>query len=251
MSTSIVPTKTDLGRKELNERSKRISQRHRTVLLLVDGKRPLSLVLSLAQQAGASTQYFEELLSLGLAELPEFLKAQVAPAEAPIAEAPIAEPATVEVLAQPAPPAAEPPPARPVKPEPRQDQEPENETRHVRRLGTRKPMTEAGLLPEIALGEPRSLESPVEEAADQPMVLQGRRLLQKVVQIAPPPVRFRVPSRLAKARTVADLGEMVDVIEQCMRRAGHSLVTGEAAAHLGDARELLGLGNTRIYEGGE
>jgi hypothetical protein len=83
------------------------------------------------------------------------------------------------------------------------------------------------------------------------MVRHVRQLLQKVVQITPPPARFRVPSRLAKAGTVAELGELVDVVERCMRRAGHSLVSGEAASHLSDARELLGLGNTRIHEGSE
>ncbi len=90
MSTSIVPAKTDLGRQELSHRVNRVSQRHRTVLLLVDGQRPLSLVLSLAQQAGASTQIFGDLLRMGLVELPE-PPAEEAPAAAAACEPPAVE----------------------------------------------------------------------------------------------------------------------------------------------------------------
>jgi len=70
MPASAIPTKTPLGVDELRHRTRRLGQRHRTVLLLVDGQRPLSEVLSLAEQAGASTRHFEELVGLGLVDLP-------------------------------------------------------------------------------------------------------------------------------------------------------------------------------------
>lgn len=66
-----VPTKTAQGYEELRSRTHRLSQRHRTVLLLVDGRRPLAEVLSLAQKAGSSTSHFEDLLKLGLVDLPQ------------------------------------------------------------------------------------------------------------------------------------------------------------------------------------
>src|SRR6185369_12433914 len=70
MSSFTAPTKTALGLDELRHRTRRLSQRHRTVLLLVDGQRSLAEVLGLAQQAGAATSHFEELMKLGLVELP-------------------------------------------------------------------------------------------------------------------------------------------------------------------------------------
>lgn len=77
-----VPTKTELGQEELRKRTHRLSQRHRTILLLVDGRRPLAEVLSLAQQAGASTSHFEDLLRLGLVDLPDYSE-RAAPLSAP------------------------------------------------------------------------------------------------------------------------------------------------------------------------
>src|SRR5688500_14793905 len=65
-----VPFKTPLGHEELRSRANKLGQRHRTILFLIDGKRALAEVLSLAQQAGAATHHFEELLRLGLVELP-------------------------------------------------------------------------------------------------------------------------------------------------------------------------------------
>ncbi|HJV62082.1 MAG TPA: hypothetical protein VJ743_14125 [Albitalea sp.] len=68
--TATVPFKTPLGHEELRARTHKLGQRHRTILFLIDGRRPLAEVLSLAQQAGAATQHFEDLLRLGMVELP-------------------------------------------------------------------------------------------------------------------------------------------------------------------------------------
>jgi hypothetical protein len=70
MPVPTVPTKTSRGHDELRTRTQRLGQRHRTVLFLVDGRRTLAEVLSLAHQAGAQTGHFEELVRLGLVELP-------------------------------------------------------------------------------------------------------------------------------------------------------------------------------------
>ncbi len=70
MPSSSVPLKTPAGQDELRHRTLKLSQRHRTVLLLVDGRRSVSQVLSLALQAGAATSHFEELVRLGLVQLP-------------------------------------------------------------------------------------------------------------------------------------------------------------------------------------
>lgn len=63
------PSKTALGQEELRLRTRKLSQRHRTVLLLVDGKRSLEAVLELAQKAGAAPSFFDELVALSLVEV--------------------------------------------------------------------------------------------------------------------------------------------------------------------------------------
>ncbi len=68
---SVVPVKTPEGQAELGSRRLRLSQRHRTVLLLVDGRRTEAEVRELAAQVGASGTCFDELLGLSLIALPE------------------------------------------------------------------------------------------------------------------------------------------------------------------------------------
>lgn len=65
-----VPVRTAVGAAELAHRSRGLSQRHRTVLLLVDGQRPVSRVLATAQAAGVQPAVFDELVSLGMIEVP-------------------------------------------------------------------------------------------------------------------------------------------------------------------------------------
>jgi len=65
-----IPVKTADGLAELAHRSRGLSQRHRTVLLLVDGQRPVSQVLATAQAAGVQPAVFDELVSLGMVEMP-------------------------------------------------------------------------------------------------------------------------------------------------------------------------------------
>jgi len=65
-----IPVKTADGVTELAQRARGLSQRHRTVLLLVDGQRRLSQVLATAQAAGVQATVFDELVSLGMIELP-------------------------------------------------------------------------------------------------------------------------------------------------------------------------------------
>jgi hypothetical protein len=70
MPTLTAPVKTPLGLDELRHRTRGLGQRYRTVLLLVDGRRPLGEVLGMAHKAGAQTSHFEELVRMGLVEVP-------------------------------------------------------------------------------------------------------------------------------------------------------------------------------------
>ena len=52
MFAGTTPVKTAEGQAELNTRARRISQRHRTVLFLVDGRRSEDEIVALAAKAG-------------------------------------------------------------------------------------------------------------------------------------------------------------------------------------------------------
>ena len=63
---SAQPQRTASGHAELATRGRHLSQRHRTVLLLVDGRRTADDIRNLASQAGAGEQCLDDLLTLGL-----------------------------------------------------------------------------------------------------------------------------------------------------------------------------------------
>jgi hypothetical protein len=62
------PQKTELGLDELRRRTRGLSQRHRTMLLLVNGKRERREVLTLAGQAGVGVEFFDELVAMGMVD---------------------------------------------------------------------------------------------------------------------------------------------------------------------------------------
>jgi len=65
-----IPVKTAEGVAELAHRSRGLSQRHRTMLLLVDGQRRVSQILATAQAAGVQVSVFQELVNLGMVVVP-------------------------------------------------------------------------------------------------------------------------------------------------------------------------------------
>jgi hypothetical protein len=66
----LVPSRTEAGRLELNERSRALTQRQRTVLFLVDGTRNVDEVIALAERAGAGSTAFAQLVAMGLVAAP-------------------------------------------------------------------------------------------------------------------------------------------------------------------------------------
>jgi hypothetical protein len=83
--TSNVPIKTPEAVAELSSRQRKLSQRHRTVLLLVDGRRAEQEVRKLAAQAGSPESCFDELLDLGMISRPMPLEPELPPAPPPSA----------------------------------------------------------------------------------------------------------------------------------------------------------------------
>ena len=64
------PIKTAAGQAELSTRALRLSQRHRTVLLLAEGKHSETEVRSMAIQAGVPDTCFDGLVVLGMIGAP-------------------------------------------------------------------------------------------------------------------------------------------------------------------------------------
>lgn len=65
MLAGTIPVKTAEGQAELSGRARRVSQRHRTVLFLVDGRRSEADILALAAQAGVPKNCFDDLVEQG------------------------------------------------------------------------------------------------------------------------------------------------------------------------------------------
>lgn len=64
-----IPCKTAAGHAELALRQRGLSQRHRTLLFIVDGRRSLAEVVELGARAGVPRAYIDELMALGLVVL--------------------------------------------------------------------------------------------------------------------------------------------------------------------------------------
>ena len=62
MVAGLVPIKTPQGQAELTARQRSVSQRHRTVLFLIDGKRTAAEVRDMAAKAGVPEGCFGELI---------------------------------------------------------------------------------------------------------------------------------------------------------------------------------------------
>ena len=71
MVAGLIPIKTPEGQAELSARQRRVSQRHRTVLFLIDGKRTATEVRAMALKAGVPESCFGELIELGMILLAE------------------------------------------------------------------------------------------------------------------------------------------------------------------------------------
>jgi hypothetical protein len=88
VATINVPIKTPEAVAELSSRQRKLSQRHRTVLLLVDGRRQEDEVRQLAIAAGSPDTAFDELLDLGMISRPAPLEPEPVRMAAPVESKP-------------------------------------------------------------------------------------------------------------------------------------------------------------------
>lgn len=238
-----VPFKTPLGHEELRSRANKLGQRHRTILFLIDGKRALAEVLSLAQQAGAATHHFEDLLRLGLVELPPE-PAPPAVAPPPEADAPklttveldvpadVDEPVTVRApleipVREDAPVPVEAAPLLPPAP-----------PREVPVLDQEVAAPAPAAAPDIAL--------PMPDRAEAQLLQQVRELLTDALRLDAPLFSARTFMRVRSAQST---GELIELVWEIQDHLSHKRRSRRELQSLQRARELLGLGNTLV--GGE
>lgn len=245
MPAPVIPTKTPLGQEELRRRTGGLGQRHRTILFLIDGRRPLSEVLSLAHAAGAQTAHFEDLVRLGYVELP--------PEEPPAPPQPAPEEAVelthVELTVP-----AEPPAGTPAVPAPVA----ETVILPAVPAAADVPPTPPAIAPAapVVAAEPPAapppVRSPVAQAVAQLVTPEPeeplaavRRCLLETLRLDLTPYSFRAQSRVREARDTQALIDIVWEIESDLPRGRRSRA---GVLSLERARELLGLGNTLVDE---
>ena len=218
MDSPLIPVKTPDGMAELSSRQRRVSQRHRTVLLLVDGRRSEAQVRSMAVQAGAPEGCFDELLALRLIALPQSQPADVPADEALHVDLPL-EPAAVAL--PPALPAVHDesvlPPARTLQPE----------SVLTDSMLAEGPPADSGLSDFDAL----------EAAGGDATLEEARHLLMRAVRTEAPVAGTLTLMRLKRARSRADLAGLIDEVESRIVRPHRSLAAQQT---LSRARSLLG-----------
>jgi hypothetical protein len=238
-----VPFKTPLGHEELRSRANKLGQRHRTILFLIDGKRALAEVLSLAQQAGAATHHFEDLLRLGLVELPpDPSPPAVAPPPDAEVDAPkltaveldvpadadeavtVRAPLEIPVLDAELPPIVEDEPLPPVPAAP-------------------PPRREVPVLHHAVDSPPPDIALPLPDRAEAEMLQQVRELLTDALRLDAPLFSARTFMRVRNAQSSSELIELVWEIQDHL---SHKRRTRRELQSLQRARELLGLGNTLV-----
>lgn len=250
----MVPFKTADGQAELATRRLRLSQRQRTVLFLVDGKRDETEVRTLALQAGVPPQCFDELVALALIGMPGVAKLNAAesvapvnaglgsdPGPAPAASAPERGPEVASVVV-PAPAASAVPSARAERAAPIPLVVVNDSL--LPAAGTLPPDTSA--LDSVLAGPPppdswlpSESDDEEEPASVDAVFVQARDLLLRAVRSEAPWAGSLTLLRLRRSRTRADLKQLLDEVEAHISRPHRSLASAQL---LTSVRQLLATG---------
>jgi hypothetical protein len=215
VAAGTIPIRTPQGQAELSTRARRVSQRHRTVLFLVDGRRDAAAVRGMALQAGVPETCFDELLTMGLIMLAEPtlpLPGHVASrwpdaqhVDLPLSGFGPTAAARDSLL----------PPSRTLSP---------------------------SISTDSMLGDARGLESWLPSGSGgndplDPIVAEVREILLRAVRAEAPLVGSLTLLRLRRARTRADLTNLLDEVEARITKPHRSLAASQTMRHV---RHLLG-----------
>ena len=214
MTEGTVPIKTAEGQDELSTRQRRVSQRHRTVLFLVDGKRGAPEVLGMAMKAGVPESAFGELLEMGLIRWAEpaasmLIETPSGPLDVLHVDLPLAGPDTPNAM-----PDSLLPPSR---------------TLYLS-LSTDSTLSERPV-PDSWLAS----ETGGTGALD-PALAEARLILLRAVRAEAPLAGSLTLMRLRRARTRADLVELLDEVEARITKPHRSLAAGQTMRRV---RQLL------------
>ena len=228
MATPPIPVKTADGQAELASRQRRVSQRHRTVLFLIDGKRSEDEVRALARQAGSSDTCFNELLDLGMIRLPEAVLPATAgspvhvdiPLEAPLVPAASAEPAAR---------------AAPAADEAEESMLPAARTLHPESVLTDSMLGDAPLSESMLARDDDSAAQILPSDADRSLE-EARGILLRAVRSEAPLAGSLTILRLRRARSRSELAGLIDEVEARIIKPYRSLAAQQT---LRRARELL------------
>jgi hypothetical protein len=212
------PIKTPDGQAELATRRRRVSQRHRTMLFLVDGRRSEGQVKALAAQAGVPESCFGELLDLGLIMVPQ-MTVPVIPEHEDNPH--FVESQHIDL--------------------PLHDSGPPSE--QVELAAAKSLQPESSLHGELAAGEswlPVEGEGEAEDTqavVDAPLE-EARDILLRAVRAEAPVAGSLTLMRLRRARSRADLEELLDEVEARIRKPHRMLATTQTMRRV---RQLLGV----------
>lgn len=196
MGIGNAPIKTPDGQAELATRARQLSQRHRTLLLLVDGRRSEAQLRQLAERAGVPPSVYDELLDMGLITVPlPTLPIEVAPY-------PTLPPLAVDVPLPDAAPESELPASRTLQPESTLNGD----------IGNYEPWT----MVETDYSDLGDLDAPLEQARD---------LLIRAVRAEAPVAGSLTLMRLRRAHTRDELEGLIDEVEARLSRPHRSLAT--------------------------
>ena len=218
MAAQTIPQKTPEAVAELASRQRKLSQRHRTVLLLVDGKRSELQVRQMALQAGAAGTCFDELVELGMITLPEPVIEVPPSAPMPLADVPAPGPVMMVDV----------PPAGP-------------DSVHSSLLPASLTLQpESTLNDSVLLNEPPpsdlgDLDSLIREGGDAQLE-EARDLMIRAVRAEAPVAGSLTLLRLRRARSRADLEVLLEEVELRITKPFKGLWASQTMSRV---RELL------------
>ena len=215
----LIPIKTPAGLAELHARERRVGQRHRTVLFLIDGKRTADQVRAMALKAGVPESCFGELIELGMIMLsePAFVNSADVPLSAPVpldVDLPLPGPDSVMAVAD-----SMLPPSRSLFPE--------------------SASTDSTLGSVSTAQAWLSADSSVStfEAIGDPVFAEARLILVRAVRAQAPLAGTITLLKLRRARTRADLAALLDEVESRISKPHRSLSTTYTMRRV---RQMLG-----------